>query len=95
MRRAQPYETYSEHKFSIPMGKNGGAMIGICWNSGSKESVVVKQAIKKLEYTVGDDVLVRKFICKETMKNSMEALIHHFKLYTEGFQCLKAVYILA
>ena len=54
-----------------------------------RESVnIIKQAIKKLEHTVGDDVLVRgKFTPpkRDDMKNSMEALIHHFKLYTEGF----------
>jgi NADH-quinone oxidoreductase subunit D len=58
-----------------------------------RESVnIIKQAIEKLEYTVGDDVLVRdKFTPpkRDDMKNSMEALIHHFKLYTEGFRVPK------
>ena len=91
LRRSQPYETYSEYKFSIPIGKNGD-----CYDryllriQEMKESLkIIKQALKKLEYTVGDDVLVRgKFTPpkRDDMKNSMEALIHHFKLYTEGFR---------
>ena len=94
LRRSQPYETYSEYKFSIPIGKNGD-----CYDryllriQEMKESVnIIKQALKKLELTVGDDVLVRgKFTPpkRDDMKNSMEALIHHFKLYTEGFRVPK------
>lgn len=94
LRRSQPYETYSEYKFSIPIGKNGD-----CYDryllriQEMKESVnIIKQALKKLEITVGDDVLVRgKFTPpkRDDMKNSMEALIHHFKLYTEGFRVPK------
>ena len=87
LRRAQPYENYSEYKFSIPVGKNGD-----CYDryllriQEMKESLkIIKQAVKKLEKTVGDDVLVRdKFTPpkRDDMKNSMEALIHHFKIYT-------------
>jgi NADH-quinone oxidoreductase subunit D len=94
LRRSQPYETYSEYRFSIPIGKNGD-----CYDryllriQEMRESVnIIKQAIEKLEYTVGEDVLVRgKFTPpkRDDMKNSMEALIHHFKLYTEGFRVPK------
>ena len=94
LRRSQPYETYNEYKFSIPIGKNGD-----CYDryllriQEMRESVsIIKQAIKKLQNTVGDDVLVRgKFTPpkRDDMKNSMEALIHHFKLYTEGFRVPK------
>jgi NADH-quinone oxidoreductase subunit D len=94
LRRSQPYETYSEYKFSIPIGKNGD-----CYDryllriQEMRESTnIIKQAIKKLEHTIGDDVLVRgKFTPpkRDDMKNSMEALIHHFKLYTEGFRVPK------
>ena len=94
LRRSQPYETYSDYKFSIPIGKNGD-----CYDryllriQEMRESAnIIKQALKKLEYTTGDDVLVRgKFTPpkRNDMKNSMEALIHHFKLYTEGFRVPK------
>ena len=94
LRRSQPYETYSEYKFSIPIGKNGD-----CYDryllrvQEMRESVnIIKQALMKLEYTVGEDVLVRgKFTPpkRDAMKNSMEALIHHFKIYTEGFRVPK------
>jgi NADH-quinone oxidoreductase subunit D len=54
-----------------------------------RESVrIMEQAIAKLAETAGEDVLVRGKIAsprRVDMKNSMEALIHHFKLYTEGF----------
>ena len=58
-----------------------------------KESVkIVQQSIEKLSKCKGDDVLVRGKIAppnRVDMKKSMEALIHHFKLYTEGFHVPK------
>ena len=94
LRRSQPYETYSDYKFAIPVGKNGD-----CYDryllriQEMKESInIIKQALKKLDDTIGEDVLVRGKITppkREVMKNSMEALIHHFKIYTEGFSVPK------
>ena len=94
LRKSQPYDCYEDLDFKIPVGKNGD-----CYDryllriQEMRESVnIIKQAIKKLEYSVGDDVLVRgKFTPpkRDDMKNSMEALIHHFKLYTEGFRVPK------
>jgi NADH-quinone oxidoreductase subunit D len=90
LRRAQPYECYSEFDFKIPVGTNGD-----CYDRylirmlEMRESVrIMEQAIAKLAETAGEDVLVRGKIApprRVDMKNSMEALIHHFKLYTEGF----------
>jgi NADH-quinone oxidoreductase subunit D len=90
LRRAQPYECYEEFDFLIPVGKNGD-----CYDrylirmEEMRESVkIIKQAIAKLEPTRGEDVIARGKISppkRAEMKTSMEALIHHFKLYTEGF----------
>ncbi|MBZ0130925.1 MAG: NADH-quinone oxidoreductase subunit D [Rhodobacteraceae bacterium] len=89
LRRAQPYECYDEFDFKIPVGKNGD-----CYDrylvrmAEMRESVkIMQQAIKKLEEATGD-VLTRGKLTppkRADMKTSMEALIHHFKLYTEGF----------
>ena len=89
LRRAQPYECYDEFEFHIPVGKNGD-----CYDrylvrmEEMRQSVaIIRQAIEKLK---GEDgpVLAHGKLCpprRAEMKQSMEALIHHFKLYTEGF----------
>ena len=89
LRRAQPYELYDEFDFMIPVGKNGD-----CYDrylvrmAEMRESLkIMRQAIAKIRECPGD-VLVRGKITppkRDDMKTSMEALIHHFKLYTEGF----------
>jgi len=89
LRRAQPYECYDEFEFQIPVGKNGDCYDRyLCRLAEMRESVkIIQQAVGKLEKEPGD-VLARGKITPPTrgdMKTSMEALIHHFKLYTEGF----------
>jgi len=89
LRRAQPYECYDEFEFQIPVGKNGD-----CYDrylvrmEEMRQSVsIIRQAIAKLRVEKGD-VLARGKLTppkRTEMKQSMEALIHHFKLYTEGF----------
>ncbi|WP_299549770.1 NADH-quinone oxidoreductase subunit D [uncultured Tateyamaria sp.] len=93
LRRSQPYECYDEFDFQIPVGKNGD-----CYDrylvrmEEMRQSIsIIKQAIGKLRDCPGD-VLARGKITppsRTDMKTSMEALIHHFKLFTEGF-CLPA-----
>ncbi|MEM9211410.1 MAG: NADH-quinone oxidoreductase subunit D, partial [Pseudomonadota bacterium] len=90
LRRSQPYECYDEFEFQIPVGKNGDCYDRyLCRIAEMRESVkIIQQAIKKLEETPGD-VLARGKVSppkRSDMKTSMEALIHHFKLYTEGFK---------
>ena len=91
LRRAQPYECYDEFEFQIPVGKNGD-----CYDrylvrmEEMRQSVgIILQAIEKLRAPGGQgDVLARGKITppsRSDMKTSMESLIHHFKLYTEGF----------
>ena len=91
LRRAQPYECYDEFEFQIPVGKNGD-----CYDrylvrmAEMRESVkIIRQAVVKLrEPAAKTDVLARGKLTpprRGDMKTSMESLIHHFKLYTEGF----------
>jgi NADH-quinone oxidoreductase subunit D len=89
LRRAQPYECYDEFDFNIPVGKNGDCYDRyLCRMAEMRESVsIIRQAIVKLRAARGD-ILARGKITpppRGEMKTSMEALIHHFKLYTEGF----------
>ncbi|WP_373357063.1 NADH-quinone oxidoreductase subunit D [Pseudoroseicyclus sp. CXY001] len=89
LRRAQPYECYDEFDFQIPVGKNGDCYDRyLCRVAEMRESVkIMLQAIEKLRAEPGE-VLARGKLAppkRAEMKTSMEALIHHFKLYTEGF----------
>ena len=90
LRRSQPYECYDEFEFAIPVGKNGDCYDRyLCRMQEMRESLkIIQQAINKLESATGD-VLARGKLTppnRGDMKTSMESLIHHFKLYTEGFK---------
>jgi len=89
LRRSQPYECYDEFDFKIPVGKNGDCYDRyLCRMAEMVESTrIIKQCVAKLRVEPGD-ILARGKITPPSrgdMKTSMEALIHHFKLYTEGF----------
>jgi NADH-quinone oxidoreductase subunit D len=88
LRKSNPYEIYEELDFKIPVGKNGD-----CYDrylvriKEIYESVsIVKQVLAKMPKgpikTADRKIAVPK---RSEMKKSMEALIHHFKLYTEGY----------
>ncbi len=91
LRRSQPYECYDEFEFKIPVGKNGDCYDRyLCRMAEMRESTsIIRQAVAKLKAPDGQgDILARGKITppkRAEMKTSMEALIHHFKLYTEGF----------
>jgi len=91
LRRAQPYECYDEFDFQVPVGTNGDCYDRyLCRMAEMRESVgIMRQACQKLRQPdARTDVLARGKISpprRGDMKTSMEALIHHFKLYTEGF----------
>ena len=89
LRRAQPYECYDEFEFMVPVGKHGDCYDRyLCRMAEMRESTkMIRQACDMLRKTPGD-VLARGKITppkRAEMKTSMESLIHHFKLYTEGF----------
>ncbi|HFB2048266.1 MAG: NADH-quinone oxidoreductase subunit D [Hyphomicrobiaceae bacterium] len=90
LRRSQPYECYDELEFNIPIGKNGD-----CYDrylirmQEMRESLkIMRQCCSKLlaEERGAISSSNRKVVPPKRgeMKRSMEALIHHFKLYTEG-----------
>ncbi|MEO0879427.1 MAG: NADH-quinone oxidoreductase subunit D [Pseudomonadota bacterium] len=91
LRKSQPYETYAEYEFDVPLGKNGDCYDRyLCRMEEMKQSIsIMKQAIAKIrEEGPGPVMSADGKVApprREKMKGSMEALIHHFKLYTEGF----------
>jgi NADH-quinone oxidoreductase subunit D len=92
LRKAQPYECYAEMDFDIPVGKNGDCYDRYCIRMEEmRQSVrIMRQCIEKLRRPDGKGPVMyqdNKIAPprRDEMKRSMEALIHHFKLYTEGF----------
>jgi NADH-quinone oxidoreductase subunit D len=88
LRRAQPYECYNDFEFQVPVGKNGDNYDRYLMRvEEMRQSVkIMKQCIEKMP--AGPVVVENNKIVpprRAEMKKSMEALIHHFKLYTEGF----------
>jgi NADH-quinone oxidoreductase subunit D len=91
LRRNQPYECYNDFEFDIPLGKNGDCYDRyLCRMQEMRESTkIILQAIEKLRVTPGPVMTEDNKVSpprRAEMKRSMEALIHHFKLYTEGFR---------
>ena len=99
LRKSQPYDSYEDFDFDIPVGKNGDCYDRFLvrfeemWQSLS----IIKQAIKNMPD--GPVIVENNKVAppsRAQMKRSMEALIHHFKLFTEGFhvpagECYAAV----
>ena len=92
LRKAQPYECYEEMEFDIPVGKNGDCYdrAVIRMEEMRQSTYIMKQCVEKLMRADGrGPVLTPNHKITQPsrgeMKRSMEALIHHFKLFTEGF----------
>jgi len=90
LRRAQPYECYSELEFDIPVGKNGDNYDRqVIRMEEMRQSIrIMKQCVERLRLEPGPVSIDDNKIVppkRGEMKRSMEALIHHFKLYTEGY----------
>ena len=89
LRKSQPYDCYEQLNFKIPIGKNGDCYDRyLCRIEEMKESVGIitqclammpKGAIKSEDGKITPPP-------KKEIKESMEALIHHFKLFTEGYR---------
>lgn len=88
LRKSQPYDVYDQMDFDIPIGKTGDCYARYLVRMAEMyESIkIMKQALKEMpsgpikmnDYKVSPPP-------RAEMKTSMEALIHHFKLYTEGY----------
>jgi NADH-quinone oxidoreductase subunit D len=88
LRKAQPYDCYSDLEFGVPIGKNGDCfdryLVRI--EEMRQAAHLVRQAVAKLPegpINVPNNKIVPPR--RADMKRSMEALIHHFKLFTEGY----------
>ena len=98
LRKSQPYECYEEFDFNIPVGKSGDCYDRylVRMEEMRQSMSIILQAIQKIRLEDGD-VMTRGKVVPPTRaerKTSMEALIHHFKLYTEGFHVPKGeVYV--
>ena len=89
LRKSQPYECYDQFDFDIPIGKNGDCYDRyLCRIEEMRESVKIinqclssmpKGPVKSMDGKITSPP-------KKEIKDSMEALIHHFKLFTEGYR---------
>jgi len=93
LRKSQPYECYAEMDFDIPIGKNGDCYDRylIRMEEMKQSTYIMQQCVAKLNAADGKgpvSSLDGKVVppSRGEMKKSMEALIHHFKLYTEGYK---------
>jgi NADH-quinone oxidoreductase subunit D len=92
LRKAQPYECYADLDFDIPIGKHGDCYDRylIRMQEMRESTKLMKQCCERLKSADGQGPHIadnKKVVPPKRgeMKRSMEALIHHFKLYTEGF----------
>ncbi len=89
LRKSQPYDAYAKMDFDIPVAKNGD-----CYDRYLVRMYEMRESVKIMRQALKDmpDGLVRADDRRvsppprEEMKHSMEALIHHFKLFTEGIR---------
>jgi NADH-quinone oxidoreductase subunit D len=89
LRKSQPYEVYDKMDFDVPIGKNGDSydryLIRV---EEMRQSIkIIKQCVAQMPQ--GPVSTLDHKICppkRAEMKSSMEAMIHHFKLYTEGYK---------
>ena len=92
LRKTEPYESYDVFDFDIPLGKNGD-----CYDRYLMRMEECRQSVSIMKQAIDNmpkgEVMVqnRKMTPpkRADMKQSMEALIHHFKLYTEGYHVPK------
>jgi len=89
LRRSQPYDVYDQFDFDIPIGKNGDCYDRyVCRVEEMAQSLkIIRQCIADMPQgpVLAEDAKIAP-PRRGDMKQSMEALIHHFKLYTEGFR---------
>jgi NADH-quinone oxidoreductase subunit D len=88
LRKSQPYDVYAEMDFDVPVGKTGDCYARYLVRMAEmRESIkIMKQALEKMP--VGPIKVDDRKVAppsRAEMKSSMEAMIHHFKLYTEGY----------
>ena len=89
LRKSNPYDSYEDFDFDIPVGKNGDCYDRYLMriNEMYQSVRIIRQCIEKMPSGPAK-TLDRKIAPppRAEMKESMEAMIHHFKLYTEGYK---------
>ncbi len=92
LRRRQPYAVYDAMQFDVPIGTNGDCydryLVRI--EEMRQSNRIIRQCVEWLRKNPGPVIVDDHKIApppREEMKHDMEAMIHHFKLFTEGF-CL-------
>jgi NADH-quinone oxidoreductase subunit D len=90
IRKKQPYEVYEKLKFSIPIGKGGDCYDRylVRMEELKQSNIIIKQCISWLQKNPGPVIVDNYKVAppsRENMKDKMESLIHHFKLFTEGY----------
>lgn len=90
LRKKQPYEVYDRLDFDIPVGKTGDSydryLVRVAEMRESNK--IIKQCVEWLKNNPGPVMVEDNKVAppsREDVKTNMEALIHHFKLFTEGF----------
>ncbi len=93
LRKSQPYECYDEMEFDIPVGKHGDNYDRqlVRMEEMRQSTLIMKQCVERLlgkERKGPVSAMTNKIVppTRPQMKRSMESLIHHFKLYTEGYK---------
>ena len=92
LRRAQPYDVYDKVSFKVPVGSNGD-----CYDRYLIRVLEMRESLKIIEQclnNIPEGVVITKDTkltppTRKELKTSMEALTHHFKLYTQGFTANK------
>jgi NADH-quinone oxidoreductase subunit D len=90
-RKTQPYDVYGKMDFDIPVGTNGDTYDRYCVRVEEmrQSNRIVQQCVKWLKANPGPVITDNHKVAppsRVAMKTSMEELIHHFKLFTEGFR---------
>ncbi|MFL2885564.1 MAG: NADH-quinone oxidoreductase subunit D [Candidatus Pelagibacterales bacterium] len=89
LRKSQPYDSYQDFDFQIPVGTNGDCYDRyLCQIAEMRESIkIMLQCIENMPdgEVINQDAKIAA-PKRGDMKTSMEAIIHHFKFFTEGFQ---------
>lgn len=90
LRKKQPYEVYDKLKFDIPVGVNGDCYDRylVRMEEFRQSNRIIQQCVDWLRANPGPVMLEDNKVSpppREEMKGDMEALIHHFKLFTEGY----------
>lgn len=90
LRKQQPYDVYSQLDFDVPVGKTGDCYDRylVRMEEMKQSNRIIAQCVKWLKANPGPVITADHKVAppnRESMKSNMEELIHHFKLFTEGF----------